>query len=218
MRNTRLFKGIREEDVEGMLSCLDTRVKEYPKGACIFRQGEETGRLALVLEGTVQIQWDDYWGNRSIVNRISAGELFGEAYAAPESGAFQGDAVAVEDVTVAFFDLRKTLTVCASACRFHTLVVQNLFYAVSEKNRQLMQKLRHIAGRTTREKLLSYLTEEARRQGSAAFTVPFNRQQLADYLGVDRSAMSNELCKMRDEGLLRFERSYFQLLDRHTHG
>ena len=92
------------------------------------------------------------------------------------------------------------------------MVVQNLFFAISEKNRKLVQKLGHISKRTTREKLISYLSEEAGRQGSASFSIPFNRQQLADFLSVDRSAMSNELCKMRDEGLLEFEKNRFRLL------
>ena len=91
------------------------------------------------------------------------------------------------------------------------MVVQNLFFAISEKNRSLVRKLDHISRRTTREKLLAYLSEEAKKQNSADITIPFNRQQLADYLSVDRSAMSNELCKMRDDGLLEFERSRFRL-------
>ena len=120
--------------------------------------------------------------------------------------------VAVEDSTVLFFELRKLLTVCSSACRFHSMVIQNLVFAISEKNRALVQKLHHISQRTTREKLISYLSGEAKRQNSGEFTIPFNRQQLADFLSVDRSAMSSELGKMRDEGLLRFEKNRFTLL------
>ncbi|MBR5192203.1 MAG: winged helix-turn-helix domain-containing protein, partial [Clostridia bacterium] len=104
------------------------------------------------------------------------------------------------------------ITVCSSACRFHSMVVQNLFFSISQKNKTLVQKIGHISKRTTREKLISYLSEEAKRQNSASFTIPFNRQQLADFLSVDRSAMSNELCKMRDEGLLEFEKNQFKLL------
>ena len=137
--------------------------------------------------------------------------MFGEAYAAPESGVLLNDVVATEDSTVIFFDVRRIMTVCSSACRFHTAVVQNLFFAISEKNRKLMQKLSHISRRSTREKLLSYLSEESKRQGASSFSIPFNRQELADYLSVDRSAMSNELCKMRDEGLLTFNKNSFSL-------
>ena len=92
------------------------------------------------------------------------------------------------------------------------MVVQNLFFALSEKNRKLVQKLGHMSKRTTREKLISYLSEVAKTQNSASFTIPFNRQQLADFLSVDRSAMSNELCRMRDEGLLNFRKNEFTLL------
>ena len=143
---------------------------------------------------------------------IGAGEMFGEAYVAPESGVLLNDVLAVEDYTVIFFDVKRIITVCSSACRFHSMVVQNLFFAISEKNRKLVQKLGYMTRRTTREKLIAYLSEEAKRQNSSEFSIPFNRQQLADFLSVDRSAMSNELCKMRDDGLLEFERSAFKLL------
>ena len=117
-----------------------------------------------------------------------------------------------KDSAVMFFDVKKIMTACSCACQFHALVVQNLFFAISEKNRQLVRKLGHMSRRSTREKLLSYLSEEAGKHNSASFTIPFNRQQLADFLSVDRSAMSKELCKMRDEGLLCFEKNRFKLL------
>ena len=138
--------------------------------------------------------------------------MFGESYVAPESGGLLNDVVAIEDSVVIFFDVKRILTTCSSACRFHAIVVQNLFFAISEKNRRLVQKLGHMSKRSTREKLISYLSEQARKQNSATFYIPFNRQQLADFLSVDRSAMSSELCKMRDEGLITFEKSRFTLL------
>ena len=103
------------------------------------------------------------------------------------------DVIAVENSTVIFFDVKRIITSCSSACRFHTMVVQNLFFAISEKNRKLVQKLGYMSGRSTRAKLIAYLSEESKRNNSARFTIPFNRQQLADYLSVDRSTMSNEL-------------------------
>ena len=166
----------------------------------------------LLVKGKLHIQSDDYWGNRSIINMVGIGELFGEAYVSPNSGALLNDIVAIEDSTVILFDVRKVLTTCSSACKFHTTVVQNLVFALSEKNQNLVRKLGHMSKRSTREKLISYLSEEAKKHNSATFTIPFNRQQLADFLFVDRSAMSNELCKMRDEGLLIFKKNEFKLL------
>lgn len=212
LKRTKLFSGVGEEDIASLLSCLGARKKEYKKGEYILREGEHISDIFILVEGKIHIQKDDYWGNRSILSVISVGEMFGEGYAAPESGALLNDVVAVEDSSVIFFDVKRILTTCSSACRFHNMIVQNMFFAISDKNRKLVQKLGHMSGRTTRAKLISYLSEEAKRQGSSAFTVPFNRQQLADYLCVDRSAMSNELCKMRDEGMIKFEKSRFGLL------
>ena len=133
------------------------------------------------------------------------------AYAAPESGHILNDVLALEDSAVIFFDVKRIISVCPSACKFHSIAVQNLFFAISEKNRKLVRKLGVMSRRTTREKLIAYLSDEAKRQRSSSFSIPFNRQQLADFLSVDRSAMSNELCRMRDEGLLEFEKNRFVL-------
>lgn len=212
LKKTKLFAGVGDEEILAMLDCLQAVTGSYAKGSYIFRQGESIQDISVLAEGRIHIQRDDYWGNRSIINVLNAGEMFGEAYAVPGSGAIVNDVVAVEDSTVIFFNVKKILTVCSSACRFHSLVVQNLFFAISEKNRMLMQKLGHMSKRSTREKLISYLSDEASKQNRGTFEIPFNRQQLADYLSVDRSAMSNELCKMRDEGLLIFQKNRFTLL------
>ncbi len=211
LKKTKLFYGISNEDIYSMLDCLGARVSKYNKGAYVFRCGEYVDDIAVLLQGRLHIQKEDYWGNLSILSRVTACEMFGEAYASSESGIVMNDVVAVEDSVVAFFNVKRILAVCSSACRFHSMVVQNLFYAVSEKNRNLVQKLGHMSRRTTREKLISYLSEEARRNNSGSFTIEFNRQQLADFLSVDRSAMSNELCKMRNEGLLEFKKNNFYL-------
>lgn len=211
LKRTKLFSGVGDDDISTMLSCLEARLLTYKKGEHVLRQGEHLSDILVLAEGSLHIQRDDYWGNRSILGHIGVGEIFGEAYVAPESGTLLNDVIAVEDSAVFFFDVKRVISTCSSACRFHTMVVQNLFFAISEKNRGLVQKLDYMSRRTTREKLLSYLSEEAKKQNSASITLPFNRQQLADYLSVDRSAMSNELCKMRDEGLLEFEKNRFRL-------
>ena len=211
LKKTKLFAGVGDDEISAMLSCLGARLYNYKKGEYVLRQGEHLSDIIVLVEGNLHIQKDDYWGNRSILGQVDVGEMFGEAYVAPESGALLNDVVATENSTVIFFDVRKIVTTCSSGCRFHYMIVQNMFFAISDKNRKLVQKLGHMSKRTTREKLISYLSEESKKQNSSNFTIPFNRQQLADFLSVDRSAMSNELCKMRDEGLIEFDKNYFKL-------
>lgn len=212
LRRTQIFAGVSNDEIRSMLLCLDARLRHYKKGEYVLREGEHLNDIMILADGRLHIQKDDYWGNRSILEQISVGEMFGEAYTAPESGPLLNDVVAAENSVVIFFNAKRIITTCPTACRFHTIVVQNLFFSISEKNRKLVRKLSHMSKRSIREKLISYLSEEATRQNSSSFTIPFNRQQLADFLFVDRSAMSNELSKMRKEGLLEFERNCFKLL------
>ena len=212
LKRTQLFSGVSDTEISAMLNCLQAKLLTFQKGDYVFREGERIDNITVLVKGKLLVQHDDFWGNRNIVNVIRVGEMFGEAYVAPESGSLLNDVIAEEDSSLIFFDVRRILTVCSTACRFHSMVIQNLFFAISEKNRKLVQKIGHMSKRSTRAKLLSYLSEEAKRQNSSHFTIPFTRQQLADFLCVDRSAMSNELCKMRDEGLLQFAKNQFILL------
>lgn len=211
LKRTKLFSGVSGEDIATVLHCLNASEKSYGKKEYVLRQGEYIHDLLVLMEGRLLIQKEDYWGNLALLNEIRPGEMFGEAYIAPDSGPLLNDIIAAEDSTVFLFDMDRVLSVCPSACPFHTRLVKNLFYAISEKNRSLVQKLGHMSQRTTREKLLSYLSDEAKRQKDSSFTISFNRQQLADFLSVDRSAMSNELCKMREEGILDFYKNEFTL-------
>lgn len=212
LKRTQLFSGVNDTEISTMLNCLQARMLNIKKGEYVYREGEHLDNISVLVKGKLLVQNNDFWGNRNIINVIHVGEMFGEAYVAPESGVLPNGVVAEEDSAVIFFNVRKILTVCSTTCRFHSMVIQNLFFAISEKNRELVQKIGHMSKRSTRAKLLSYLSEEAKRHNNSYFTIPFTRQQLADFLCVDRSAMSNELCKMRDEGLLEFEKNQFTLL------
>ncbi|MBE6879139.1 MAG: Crp/Fnr family transcriptional regulator [Ruminococcaceae bacterium] len=212
LRQSSIFSNISENEIELLAGCIQPVIRRYRKGEYVFCHGDSMDSITVLLEGSVHIQKDDYWGNRSIINIIEAGDMFGESYALTQNSVMLNDAVAVEDCVVAFFDIHRMLTSCSSSCHFHSKVIQNLFFALSEKNIKLVQKLGHISQRSTREKLISYLSEQAAINKNNSFNIPFNRQQLADFLSVDRSAMSNELCKMRDEGLLTFHKNQFTLL------
>lgn len=212
LKKSSLFQGVDEKEIQSMLGCMSATEHFYKKGEYIYRIGEQVTQMGLLLEGSIHIQREDYWGNLSILNKITPGNIIGEAYAMPGSGPIVNNVIATAPSMVLFLDVQKLMTTCSSACVFHMRMIQNLLAVLAGKNRNLAQKLGHMSRRTTRDKLLSYLSEQSMIYGKPEFDIPFNRQQLADFLSVDRSAMSNELCKMRDEGILKFEKNHFTLL------
>lgn len=206
-----LFDGIKEDDRSEMLKCLNAKKKQYKKGSTVLGRGRRTSEMGMVLEGSVHMVKDDFWGNRSILGQASPGQMFGEVYACLPRQGLEVDVVAAEDTEVLFLDVGRILTVCSSACSFHTRLIRNLLTILAEKNLMLTHKMEHMAQKSTRDKVLSYLSMEAEKQGGPEFAIPFNRQQLADYLSVDRSAMSRELSRMKAEGLLDYHRNRFRL-------
>jgi CRP-like cAMP-binding protein len=209
LRKTLLFRGTTEDELPQLLNCLAPTYRDFEKNELILRQGEDVSSVGLVLSGRAQIIEEDFWGNRSILADAWPGDMFAEAYAFLPGELLRVSVVAAEASSA--MDGRRMLEMCSSACRFHTRLVQNVLAESARKNLALTRKVSHMSKRTTRNKLLSYLSSQSLAAGGDSFDIPFNRQQLADYLGVDRSAMSNELCKMRDDGLLEFERHHFHL-------
>lgn len=205
MTSSPLFRDITPADLASLLDCLDARERAYEKGAWLLRRGERTDRLGLVLSGTVHILREDFWGSRSIVGLAGPGEIFAESYALAGEP-LEVSVLAASDARVLFLRVETALTGCGQLTR-------NLTALLAEKNLTLTRKMRHMARRTTREKLLSYLSAQALRSGGPEFDIPMDRQQLADYLAVDRSAMSAALGKLRDEGVLEFRKNHFRLLE-----
>lgn len=205
-----LFAGISEEGVDQVLACLSARPRHFDKQAMLLRAGDAPV-MGLVLAGSVHILQEDFWGNRSLLGRAGPGDLFAEAFACAGVLRLPVSVEACEPTDVLLLDAGRLSAVCPAACPHHAQIIRNLLRLMAEKNVGLARKVEHMARRTTRDKLLSYLSAEARRSGGSAFSIPFNRQQLADYLAVDRSAMCSELSRLRDEGLLDFHRSAFVL-------
>lgn len=213
LSNTNLFHGIREDEIRHMISCLSAREKTYKKNEIIFRAGDTVYEIGLVESGSVNIIVNFYWGSSSIFGHIGRGEIFAENYAAISGKELICDVVAAEDSEILFLNIDKLLTTCQSGCRFHHRLIHNLLRISALKSLSLSSRMMHTAPKSMRDRLLSYLSEQATVNGSTHFTIPFNRQQLADYLGVDRSAMSNELSKMQKDGLISFKKNEFTLHD-----
>ena len=208
---TPLFAGITPEDLAPMLHCLGATTVRISKGDPVFLEGDAAGFIGVVLEGSVQVVQEDFYGNRSILAHAVKGELFAEAFACAEIDTMPVSGYAVRDCKLLILSCQKMLTVCSSACLFHNQLVKNMLRVVAQKNLNLNDKIRFMSQKTTKEKLMAYLLEQAKATGSPEFTIPFDRQALADYLGVERSAMSAELSKLKKAGLLDFKGSQFHL-------
>lgn len=205
-----LFRGVAEKDLPGLLARLDARERQYRKGELLLHRGGRTERLGLVLSGTVHIVREDFWGNRGIVGLAEAGDVFAEAYAL-SGEPLEVSVLAATDVSALFLEAGPMSGLRADGPGL-SLLTANLLSLLAGKNLQLTRKMRHMARRTTREKLLSYLSAQALLAGRPEFDIPLDRQQLADYLAVDRSAMSAALGRLRDEGVLEFRKNHFRLL------
>ena len=194
-----------------MLSCLETREERFPKDTFLLRTGDTAESIGLVLSGSVLVVQEDIWGNRNILSKAGPGQTFAAAYACAPGSLLNVSVLAETPVTAMFLNVKRVLNVCPSAYEHHSRIIRNLLGELAEKNLRFGEKLTHMGQRTTRAKLMSYFSAEAQRLGSYEFDVPFSRQQLADYLAVERSGLSLELGKMRSEGLLDFHKSHFIL-------
>ncbi len=211
---SELFKNIEDTDIKSILNCISYKTKKYAGGQSIFDEGESIFDIGLVVSGCVLVVQDDFWGNRSIVSNMSKGNIFGEAFAFNQNKPLSVRVVAEKACEVVFFEFKKIATVCNSACECHNRLIKNLLHMIAEKNFSITKKLQHVSKKTIRAKLLSYLSDTSRECGKQSFSIPFNRQQLADYLFVDRSALSNELSKMRTEGIIDFHKNTFKLFSK----
>lgn len=212
LSQTVLFRGTTPEEVRSMLGCLSAEKRQYQRGDVIYHAGDVVTSMGLVLAGSVSIENNDVWGNTSILDNVGVGQVFAETYACVPGEPLMISVVAAEATEILFLNTNRILNVCSNSCGFHNKLIQNLLTISAQKNLNLSRRIFHTSSKSIRGRLLSYLSFQAVRQGSREFDIPFNRQQLADYLSVDRSAMSNELSKMQREGLLRVKRSHFVLV------
>jgi CRP-like cAMP-binding protein len=212
LKTCPLFAQIAEPELRELLNCLRAARSVFGKNRFILREGDSPQALGVVLSGRVHIVQADYGGNRFILAQMEAGELFGEAFVCAQAAKLPLSVVAAEKSEILLLNYRKVVAVCAQSCSFHVRLIKNMLRILADKNIALTQKVKHITRRGARAKLLSYLDAQARQAGGPCFAIPFNRQELADYLAMDRSAMCNELSKMRRENILRCRRNHFELL------
>ena len=212
LRRCALFEHIDETDIPALMGCLGAKEAFFQKKEVIFSEGEPVRMMGVLLSGAAQIEQVDYFGNRSIVASIEPMELFGETFACAGVKTLPVSVMAAEDSRVLLIDCMRITHSCTNACSFHRQIIDNLLKIVATKNLIFHQKIQITACRSTREKLMTYLLMQAKKQGSRSFDIPYDRQVLADYLEVERSGLSAEISKLRVQGIIACRKNHFELL------
>ena len=210
--SSALFDGIRPEDRSTMLGCIGYHIGSYRRGEIVAFEEENIRHIGIVLEGSVDMVKEDLWGNKTMLVRSHRNEIFGETFACGSDNSSVVTFLVSEDARILFLPFDRVMHSCTMACQFHHRLIENMVRVVADKNRDLMRKIEVVSKRTTREKLLAYLSIQAQVQGTRYFQVPLGRLELAEYLCVDRSAMTRELVKMKAEGLIDYDKNCFRLL------
>ena len=214
VKNVRsaLFDGIQLQDMETMLGCIGYHVRSYKKGEIIAFEAETINHVGVVMEGAVDMLKEDVWGNRTMLIRSYPADIFGETFACGEDSLSVVTFAAAEDCKVLFLSFCRVMRTCTHACQFHQTLVENMVRMIARKNRELMRKIEVVSKKTLREKILSYLSIQAQSQGKSKFEIPLGRVEWAEYLCADRSALTRELARMKDEGLIDYQRNVFEIL------
>lgn len=208
-----LFEGIESHRFGSLFACVGARRENFEKGEFVSLNGDELNSIGVVLSGRIQILKEDVFGNRAILNSLGEGDAFGESFVCGGSYTLTVSILAVENTSVLFMPFDHIMHICPSACDFHNTLIKNMVKMIARKNINLLEKLEVSTKRTLREKILTYLSQLAQERNTAVVTSPLGRVDLADFLGADRSALTRELNKMRDDGLIEFDKNTYKLLD-----
>ena len=214
LKQMRLFSSLDEEGIKEALVCLDAKVRHYKKSNILMISGAPVHTIGIVLSGSVEISRVDLSGNRLIINQLQHPAMFGEALACADIDLSPVTLTAMSDTNILLFDFNHFLSNGAHSFKYYNLLIRNMLSILAEKNIFLQQRLELLSKKNTRAKLCTYLFHALNTSSNNTIEIPYNRIQLADYLGVNRSAMSKELCKMRDEGLIAFRKNRFVIKDR----
>lgn len=210
-----LFHNIEQQEVEKVLVCMKAQTKNVKKGALLALAGNSLSSFGIVLSGSLRLVYDDFWGRRTILEEITVGGLYGAAFAF-SCHVISVSIEAVEDSLLLQIPANRFTDTCASACVFHKHIIENLLILLAQNSIKLVEKINIISRKSTREKLLLWLSGEAAKAHSSSFTISFSRQELADYLAVERSAMSAELSHMQKDGLITYHKKSFTLNKKYT--
>ena len=207
-----LFHGIKPDERNAMLSCIGYHIGTFPKGDIVAFEGDNLKHIGIIVSGAVDMVKEDLWGNKTMLVRMRKDKLFGETFACGSDNLSVVTFLVSEDAKILFMPFDRVMHSCTMACQFHHRLIENMVKIIADKNRDLMRKIDVVSKRTIREKLLAYLSIQAQVQGSRYFEIPLGRVELAEYLCVDRSALTRELTKMKEDGLIDYDKNCFRIL------
>ena len=210
--NSPLFNGIRPEDRIAMLGCIGYYIATFKKGDIVAFEEEKIKHIGVILAGSVDMVKEDIWGNKTMLVRIRKNEVFGETFACGSDNSSVVTFLVSENAQILFMPFNRVMHSCTMACQFHHRLIENMLSIIANKNRDLMRKVEVVSKRTIREKILTYLSIQAETQESRYFDIPLGRVELAEYLCVDRSALTRELAKMKEDGLIDYDKNCFRIL------
>ena len=212
LKTNELFDEISNTDLENMLKCLGSEIREYNKNEYIAFAGERFGSIGIIVHGSAAVLKEDAMGNRIIMALLKPGDMFGEVAAFSNNPVWPANVHAQETCRVCFLQTVKIISSCKNMCRWHTILIQNLLKIISQKALMLNQKVEYLTIKGMRSRLCAFLFQQYKRTGELTITLSMNRNELADFLNVTRSSMSREMCKMRDEGIIDFHKSTIKIM------
>lgn len=212
LKNSMLFKDMNDKEITEAVNSLSVTKKFYKKDELILMAGSTTNFLGMVLSGSLTIEINDVWGNRTILSYVEKGEFFAEAFAILQDELVSVDVNANEESEIALFDMSMLHILKQTYSEWLLKLLNNLLMISVQKNMMLSQRSIHTSSKSARGRIMAFLNNTALKTKTTEFTIPFNRQQMADYLNLDRSALSKELGKMRDDGMIKFRKNYFKII------
>ena len=210
--NSPLLDGIDPEERKAMLGCIGYHLSSYRKGDIVAFEAENIRHIGIVLSGSVDMIKEDLWGNKTLLLRVGKDELFGETFACGSDNLSVVTFMVSKDAKILFMPFDRVMHNCTMACRFHHQLIENMVRIIADKNRDLLRKMEVVSKRTIRERVLTYLSVQAQSQKKRYFEIPLGRLELAEYLCVDRSALTRELVKMKEDGLIDYDKNCFRIL------
>ena len=210
--NSPLFSGIQSGNLDVMLGCIGYHISRFRKGEIIAFEEENIKHVGIVLSGAVDMVKEDLWGNKTMLVRMRRNELFGETFACGEDNMSVVNFVVAEEARILFLPFERVMNSCTNSCAFHHQLIENMVRLIANKNRDLIRKVEVISKKTLREKILAYLSIQAQAQNSRYFEIPLGRVEWAEYLCADRSALTRELTKMKEDGIIEYDKKCFRIL------